>query len=226
MSPIAERLTKFGIKGVEDLERYAPVFDTIRERKLDPKGFKTMFSPEADHDLSGGNAQPRQFDESEFETRMMSKVERQFAEREHKAAEARHAQLIEELVKELVPDADDFSKEDARFILERQLESGRQTYPREHPLHTEYLRPLSQDDAKKAAEWWKDRQAKRAGQSMDAKAKAAMAGSKAPAKAPAGNSSGQGTPNTPTGPAKPGTPAHRAQVEAYIAQRDAGRGRR
>jgi hypothetical protein len=227
LSPVAERLAKFGIKGAEDLERYAPVFETINTRKIDPSGFRAMFSPEADRDLKGETAQP-QFNPDELEQRVMTKVERQFAEREHKAAEARHARMLDELVKELVPDADDLSKEDARYILERHLETGRKTYPEGHPLSKEFLQPLSESDAKKASEWWKERQTKRAGQAMADKAKAAMAGAGAakPSKAPAGNSAGQGTPNQPTGPLKPGTPAHRAHVEAILAQRQAARGQR
>lgn len=225
-TPLYDRLSKLGISKPEDLDRYAPVFRTLAEKRIDPSGFSRMFSPEADQDLSGGKPadKPKGGGDDDIEQRVLSKVERKFAEREHQSAESRHSQMVEELVKELAPDADEIDREDVRAVVEWHLEKNRSLYPDEHPLRNDYLKPYGSDDLKRTAEWYKERQAKRAGLKMEAKAKAATAGAKV--KPPAGNSAGQGKPTGTDQPTRPGTPEHRAKMEALYEQRLAARGTR
>lgn len=227
--PFFEKAKGFGIQRPEDFDRLTPYHQTMTE--LEKRGIKAdqlqrMFSADADADLGKGDKP--EFDPAAFEKQLESKFERKLAEKEWQTMTAKEKDYVDAALRDVLGDekVDEMTKSVYRGAVENWLDKNREMYPESHPLHGSHLQPLTEAQAKKAAEYFKAEKAKYAGAAAANKADAAIAseGKKPPSSA-AGRSGGQGAPEKKQrSPFEPHDDAAiLAQHEARKAQRTAGR---
>lgn len=223
VKPYWEKGSKYGLKSVEDWDRFGPVLETLNKRKeIDPRQLAAMLSDEADADLGSDNKPA--FDPVKYREETMSEVRRELATKEWEQLSAREKDHVDAALKDIFGDdtVDDMTKSVYRMAAERWLDQNRELYPKDHPLHGQYLKPFGESEAKKAAEFFKAEKAKHAGASKAAKADAAIAAEKKGVTTTAGRSGGNGAP----APKKPRSSYDPHDTEAIAAQHEAIKARR
>lgn len=198
VKPYYEKGSKLGFKSAEDFDRWAPVIDVASRKKLDPRQIAAMFSDEADADL-GKQEQP-QFDPEKYKAEIMGEWRKESAVKEFQSLSAKEKDYVDTALRDMLGDdqVDDMTKSMYRRAVNDWMNENRELFPKEHPLHNDYLQPYNEGLAKKAVEYFKAEKTKAAGAGMAAKADAALGGKPKPS-TPAGNGGGQGKPkNEPT----------------------------
>jgi len=224
-TPLYEKLTKAGIKSVDDWGKYEPAIETFKSRKMDPRAFAASFSDEAERDLNGGTSQPQQVDLAKLREEIESNFATKMEERFHGDARKGDSAIIDLAVNKVLGDGehDDFHKDVTKRAVKDWLEENRPSYPDGHPLAGKYLAPLTQELADKVAAHYAGLRSKQAGVSLAEKAKAA---NQPPVKKTVGTIAGGGTspPGQPATNAKTGQKPSREAVMAAYDARVAGRG--
>lgn len=203
--PFHQKATAYGFKSAEDFDRFDPwlkQIQTLEKRGVKADMLARMFNDEADSDLNEEKDQPA-FDREAFKKEreafkkeIMSEYRKEAAMTEFKNLTAKEKDYAENALKDIYgeDEVDDWTKEQRRLAIERYMDSKRDVYPENHPLHKDvYLQPLSEKQMKDAVEYFKKRTDEAKGQTMKQRADAAIAAKKKPPTA-AGNGAGQGKP--------------------------------
>ncbi len=195
VKPYYERGAKLGIKSAEDFDRYAPVFETLTKRGIDPKRFAAMFTDDAEKDLGGNKDGAPRFDPAEFEKAQDAKWERKLAEREWSDLTKREKEHVDAALRDFLGDAevDELTKAGYRAMANNFMNDNRELYPEGHPLRKDLPQPFNESLAKKAVEYLKAEKARYAGAAMANKADAVIASDKKPSSS-AGKGGGNGPP--------------------------------
>lgn len=220
--PLYERLTKSGIKSVDDWSRFEPDVQTLAKRGLKPGSLAAMFSEEADSDLSGGQSQPQQIDLARLREEMRSEILGDVHTLRHEDARKGDSGIIEKAISKVLGEGehDEFTKELTKRAVKDWLEENRPTYPDGHPLAGKYLAPLTQELADKVAETFSGLRAKQAGAELADKAAQAAA----PVKKVGTVGGGGGSTGKPNSQPQSRSERQRASMEAHLAQLRAKRG--
>lgn len=198
IQPFFEKAKAFGIKSPEDFDRYDPYFKTaktLEERGIKPDMLGRMFSAEAEADLADKGNDP-QFDQKKFREELMSEFRKESAVKEWSDLTKREKEHVDAILKEIHGEeqVDGWTRAMHERAVRDFLNENREDYPKEHPLHGQYLQPIGETHRAKAIEWFKAEKAKHAGQQKAAKADAAIASEKKGATPPAGRSGNNGPP--------------------------------
>lgn len=174
--PFYEKAKAFGIKSAEDFDKYDPYFKTMQElerRGIKPDMLQRMYSDDANADLNGGDSK-QQFDPGKLREELMGEVRKEMAGKEWEQLTAKEKDYVEQALREFYGDeqVDDWSKYQMKLAFERHLDSSRELYPKDHPLHGSHLKPFGESEAKKAVEHFRAEKAKYAGSAMKDKADA------------------------------------------------------
>jgi len=171
-TPLYEKLTKAGIKSVDDWGKYEPAIETFKSRKMDPRAFAASFSDEAERDLNGGTSQPQQVDLAKLREEMEQSFSTRIEERFHGDARKGDNAVVDAAINKILGegDHDDFQKELTKRAVVGWLEENRPSYPDGHPLAGKYLAPLTPDLAEKAVAYYSGLRTKQAGADLANKA--------------------------------------------------------
>lgn len=226
--PLYERLSKAGIKSVDDWSKYEPDFQALGKKGLKPGSLAAMFGEDADDDLNGKQPKPAQnidIDQlrKQFEDGAESKIQETLYERDR----ANDDKIIDHALTKVLGDdpADEWERERTKGYIEAWMWTNRGTYPDGHKLAG---RPvlLTQELADKLVKHATDRKAAAVG--ADKAAKAAEAAKRKPPIGSIGGGGGNsatGKPNTKDLERRPGNKPPRAEVEQAFAELAAKRGR-
>lgn len=229
--PYHQRASAAGFKTAEDFDRFDPWLKQIA--MLEKRGVKAdmlgrMFSDDADADLNDGKKEQPEFDRDAFKKEIMAEYRKEAAMSEFKSLSAKEKDYVAQAMKDIYGEdaVDEWTAEQRRYSLSHYMDSKRDTYPTDHPLHKDvYLQPFSEKQVKDAVEYFKKRATEAKGKSMAEKADAVIAseGKKAPPSA--GKSGGNGAPTNNTEKRPYGKPSKETIEAAYQAKKDArGRG--
>jgi hypothetical protein len=132
-APLIDRLTKSGVKGVDDLDRMLGSYKAINEIGLDVDQLRNAFRREEQEEQ--GNQTP-QFDPNEIDSRINQTVNSRLAMIEHQTASQREVELIESAAKKLAGDSASAARIDAarRLILAEARDGSARLYDPSDPV--------------------------------------------------------------------------------------------
>ncbi len=194
-TPFYERAKKLGFEKPEDFDSFEPVVQTIRERKIDPKGFSSMFSREAEDELRGGDKPQAQFDAEKFKAELKAEGRKERAMEQRDEGFKSLPKLVDSALGEWFKDnkkATNFDKGVMKRAFTDFLWENCDRYPDDHPLKGEPA-PFTESHVKKALEYFAKERTDAQASGMVAKGDAAL-NTKAKPASSAGPGGGQGGP--------------------------------
>lgn len=194
--PLYDRISKAGIKSIDDWAKYEPDFQTLA-KKGGPGWLSKAFGPDADKDLSAGEPKGPAFDPEKFKADILTESERKSFEREYEAKFKDESKYVESLVAKFRGEEewDPYETERNRRALNDYLYEVRGTYGDDNPHLKGRPTLLNDSIGEKALKYFGDLKNQAKAKSTAERAKDAASG-QFKSTAAGGGSSSSGKPTT------------------------------